>query len=221
MKNGIILCSGGLDSVVTSHYVKMKGYSNLMLLFFDYGQRNLEAERKFSKSCAHELKAEFKEIKIKELKEISPSFLTSDKKAKKLSRKDLKNTEEESKKWYVPFRNGIFLSYAVALAESFFIKEKKKFDVFVGFKNEGKESYPDATKEFVHKFNKLQKIKIVAPLIKKDKEDIIKLGNKLGVDFKKTHSCYIGNQHCGSCLSCMLRKEGFYWSEINDVTQYS
>lgn len=221
MGNGIVLCSGGLDSVTTSHYVKKKGYENLIILFFDYGQRNLIAEKKFSKECAKDLQAEFKEIKIKELKEISPSFLTSNKKAKKLTRKDLKNTEEESEKWYVPFRNGIFLSYAIALAESFEIKENKKFDIFVGFKNEGKESYPDTTLEFVRGFNKLQGIRIIAPLIDKDKEDIVNLGNELGVDFKKTHSCYTSNNHCGSCLACMLRKEGFRWSGIKDPTKYS
>jgi 7-cyano-7-deazaguanine synthase len=220
MKNGIVLCSGGLDSVTTGHYVKSKGYGNLLLLFFDYGQRNVIAERKFSKQCARDLRADFKEIKIRELKEISPSFLTSNKKANKLSREDLRDTKEEAKNWYVPFRNGIFLSYAVALAESFFIKDKKKFDVFVGFKNEGEESYPDTTISFVRGFNALQSIRVIAPLINKDKEDIVKLGDELGVDFKKTHSCYTSNKHCGSCLSCMLRKEGFHWSGVKDPSVY-
>ena len=110
-----------------------------------------------------------------------------------------------------------FLAYAIALAESLFIKEKKIYYIFVGFKNEGKESYPDTTSKFVKEMNDLIKIssnfkgKIIAPLINKDKEDIILLGKKLGVNFKKTHSCYIKNKHCGKCLACMLRKEGFFF----------
>ena len=106
------------------------------------------------------------------------------------------------------------------MAESLYIKEKKIYNVFVGFKNEGKESYPDTTEDFVEEMNHLIKIstnfkgKIIVPLIKKDKEDIILLGKKLGIDFKDTHSCYVSNKHCGKCLACMLRKEGFYWANI-------
>jgi len=58
-------------------------------------------------------------------------------------------------------------------------------------------------------------------LIEKDKEDIIILGKELGIDFKDTFSCYVGKEkHCGKCLACMLRKEGFYWSNIKDETEY-
>ena len=220
MVNAIVLCSGGLDSVVTAHKIK-EDYDNLVILFFDYGQRSLDSEIKFSKQCAKDLGAEFREIKIPELKTISPSFLTSEVEFNKLTKEDLKDTKEEAKNWYVPFRNGVFLSYAVALAESFKIRDKKEFDVFVGFKNEGNESYPDTTKKFVAGFNSLQETKIISPLIEMDKEDIVKLGSELGIDFRKTHSCYTSNgEHCGDCLSCNLRKEGFRWSGIIDPTDY-
>jgi 7-cyano-7-deazaguanine synthase len=220
MVNAIVLCSGGLDSVVTAHKIK-ENYDKLVILFFDYGQRSLNSEIKFSKQCANDLGAEFREIKILELKTISPSFLTSDVKFNKLTKEDLKDTREEAENWYVPFRNGVFLSYAIALAESFKIRDKKEFDIFVGFKNEGQESYPDTTKKFVADFNSLQGMKIIAPLIEMDKEDIVKLGLKLGVDFRKTHSCYTSNgEHCGDCLSCNLRKEGFRWSGARDPTDY-
>tara|TARA_Y100000310_G_scaffold341589_1_gene441228 strand:- start:95 stop:766 length:672 start_codon:yes stop_codon:yes gene_type:complete len=220
MGNAIVLCSGGLDSVVTAY--KIRGdYEKMVILFFNYGQRTLIVEREFSKECAKDLGAEFREIKIEELKEMSPSFLTRDVEFNKLTKEDLKDTKKESENWYVPFRNGVFLSYAVALAESFKIKEGKEFDIFIGFKNEGKESYPDTTKEFVSGFNLLQGTKIIAPLIEMDKEDIIKLGFELGVDFTKTHSCYTSNDgHCGECLSCNLRKEGFRWSGSCDPTAY-
>jgi len=230
MKNAIILCSGGLDSVVTSYYVKKKlKYEKIKILFFDYNQRTLEQERKASKFCSSKLNAEFIEIKLDWLGKISTSLINSDKKAKKISKDDLKDTKEESNKYYVPFRNGIFLSYAISLADSLFFKDKEVWDIFVGFKNEGKEAFPDTTPEFVEKANKLREVsqvkgEIVAPLIEKDKEDIINLGKELNIDLSKTYSCYIGvkgnMKHCGTCLACCLRKEGFYWAGVKDETEY-
>ena len=65
------------------------------------------------------------------------------------------------------------------------------------------------------------KTRIIAPLIKKDKDEIVLLGNKLGVNFKDTYSCYNGSkEHCGYCLACKLRKAGFYWANIKDPTKY-
>lgn len=230
MKNAIVLCSGGLDSVVTSYYVKYRlKYGLLTILFFNYGQRTLKQERKYSKKCAEDLSGKFIEINLPELNKISTSLINSDKKANKISRKQLKNTEKEHSNWYVPLRNGIFLVYALALAESIFIKNRERNDIFIGFKNEGKEAYPDTTSEFIEVMNNLQKItinkdfKIIAPLIKKDKEDIILIGNKLKVNFRDTYSCYSGTKsgkHCGYCLACRLRQEGFYWAEMQDPTPY-
>lgn len=231
-RNAIVLCSGGLDSVVTANYVKKKlDYSNLKILFFNYGQRTLKQEKIYSRKCSSNLKVEFIEIKLDELNKISTSLINSSKKVREIDRKELKDTKKESDKFYVPMRNTIFLVYALALAESILIKHKEASDIFVGFKNEGKEAYPDTTAKFVEEINKLQKItinkniKIISPLIKMDKEDIIKLGSKLGVNFKDTFSCYSGtkntNLHCGKCLACMLRKEGFYWSGLKDPTNYT
>jgi len=233
MKNAIICCSGGIDSVVSAYYAKNKlEYKKLIILFFDYGQRTLEQERNCSKKNAKNLRADFIEIKLKELEKISTSLINSNKEAKKISRNDLKDSKEESKKYYVPCRNTIFIVYALAMAESLKIKYGEENDIILGFKCEGKESFPDTTIEFVRQMNKLEEIstsingKIITPLIKKDKEDIILLGKKLGVDFKQTYSCYIGNgkvngnKHCGVCLSCRLRQEGFYWANIRDPTEY-
>ncbi len=225
MKKAIVLCSGGIDSVTASHYVKKKlNYSKIIILFFNYGQKSLNKERGCSQFCAKELDANFKEIELNWLGEISTSLINCEGKVNEV--KDLRDTKKESEKFYVPCRNTIFLTYALALAESLFIKNKEKFDIFVGFKCEGKESYPDTTKEFVKEINSLSrlscngKFKIIAPLINKDKEDIVKLGEKLGVYFKDTHSCYISDKHCGTCLACMLRKAGFYWANVKDVTDY-
>lgn len=228
-RNCIVLCSGGIDSVVTAHYAKKKlKYKNIIILFFDYGQKALRQERACSKRCAKNLNAKFIEIELKWLNDISSSLINKTGKITRLKIKDLKNTKKESQKWYVPCRNTIFLVHALALAESLFIKEKKIYDIFVGFKCEGKEAYPDTTPEFVREINMISKIscakpfRIIAPLIKKDKEDIIILGKRLNVDFKNTFSCYIskGKKHCGCCLACRLRQAGFYWANVKDETEY-
>jgi len=228
MRNAIVLCSGGIDSITTAYYVKKKlKYKDIIILFFDYTQRTLNQEKTKSKKCAKNLNAKFIEIGLKELGKISTSLINTDKKAKKVYRKELKNTKKESEKFYVPCRNIIFLTYALSLAESLYKKTKKVYDIFVGFKQEGRESYPDTTKKFVNSINNLSKVscmgkfKIIAPLIEKDKEDIILLGRKLGLNFKDTFSCYICNKkHCGICLACRLRQEGFYWANIKDLTDY-
>lgn len=227
-KNAIVLCSGGIDSIVTSYYIRKKlKYCKMIILFFDYGQKSLKKERKCSILCSKKLGAKFTELKLEWLGEISQSLINKSGRIKRLKRKDLKDTRKESEKYYVPCRNAIFLVYALALAESLYVKKKEIYNIFVGFKNEGKESYPDTTKEFVRQINQLAKIstinkgKIIAPLIEKDKEDIILLGKKLGINFKDTFSCYVGNKHCGRCLACMLRKEGFYWANLKDETDYA
>ena len=228
MKKAIVLCSGGIDSVTTAYYTKkVLKYKDITLLFFNYGQKSLKQERKFSKKCSKKLKTKFKEIELGWLNKISTSLINKEGRVKKITKKDLKNTKKESEKFYVPCRNLIFLSYALALAESEYIKSKKESDIFVGFKCEGKEAYPDTTQKFVNQINNisrsicLKKFKIKAPLIKKDKEDIILLGKKLGIDFKNTFTCYIGKtKHCGECLACKLRQAGFYWANIKDPTKY-
>ena len=226
MKHAIVLCSGGLDSVTTAHYVKKKlRYGKIILLFFDYGQRSCLGERNCVKICAKEIGADFREIKLPFLKELSNSLINKNKKHKSLERKNLSNTKEESANWYVPCRNTVFLSCTLALADSLFLEKKEKYDIFTGFKCEGQEHYPDTTIEYVRAFNELAKVgcdkfKIYAPLIKKDKEDIVLLAGKLGIDTRKTLSCYTGNTHCGTCLACLLRKEGFYWANVKDSTNY-
>jgi 7-cyano-7-deazaguanine synthase len=229
MKNAIILCSGGLDSVVTTFFIKNKlEYDKIISLFFNYGQKSLEKEREFSKKCAEKVGAKFKEINLKELGELSTSLINIKGEVKEISKEDLKDSSDESAKWYVPARNTVFLSYALALAESLYVGKKEVSDIFVGFKCEGDESFPDTTKEFIGAVNNLAKIgfsygfEIKAPLIEKDKEDVVLLGNELGIDFKNTFSCYVGNDlHCGVCLNCRLRQEGFKWANVEDPTDYS
>lgn len=227
MKNAIVLCSGGIDSVTTSYYIKsLKRYKKLIVLFFNYKQRSLIPEKNFSKCCAKKINGKFMEVRLDFINKISSSLINIKGQVNKIN--NLRDTKKESNKFYVPCRNTLFLTYALALAESMFIKKKEIYDIFVGFKCEGRESYPDTTKKFVKKMNQLSRIsctypfKIIAPFIKKDKEDIIKIGKNLDIDFNKTFSCYIGkNKHCGYCLACKLRQAGFYWAGIEDPTRYS
>jgi 7-cyano-7-deazaguanine synthase len=232
IKNAIILCSGGLDSATTAHYAKKKlDYNKMIVLFFDYEQRTLSQERSSAKKIARELGSEFIEISVPELANISTSLINKRGKANKITREDLKDSKEESLKYYVPCRNIIFLTYALALAESLEINNKNEiWDILTGFKCEGAEAYPDTTKKFVRKMNSLKnaatsiKGKIISPIINLDKEDIVVLANKLGLKAEDTYSCYIGvenkKEHCGTCLACRLRQEAFYWANIADKTRY-
>ncbi|MEI6731227.1 MAG: 7-cyano-7-deazaguanine synthase [archaeon] len=223
-KQAIILCSGGIDSTVTAHLVKKRmKYSKIAVLFFNYGQKSIKMERNCAKYVAKSIKSGFKEVSLPELHNLSTSLINIPGKHKSISKSNLKDTRNESKTWYVPSRNTLFLAYASALAEKGFIQYGIKSDIFVGFKCEGNDSYPDSTPSFVEKINSLfakslvYPVKVMAPLIKLDKEDIILLGKRLGVNFRKTFSCYIGkNKPCRSCLSCKLREAGFYWAGLED-----
>ncbi len=228
MKNAIVLCSGGIDSITTAYYVRKRlKYDKLIILFFNYKQRSLNSERLCAKKCAIDLNGKFLEINLSWLGNISHSIINVNKSHKKIKRKELKDTRKESQKYYVPSRNSIFIINAISISESLKIKEKSDYDIFVGFKAEGNEFYPDTTPEFVNQMNKLikntTKIKsrIIAPMIKKDKEDIIKIGMNLGLNFDNTFTCYVGKEkHCGTCLACRLRQEGFYWANVKDSTVY-
>lgn len=222
MKNAIILCSGGLDSVTLAyHLVSTLKDVNTSLLFFNYGQKQLKQEQKSVRFFASSLNLPLREIKIASLPELAITNLPKD------ASKDLKDTRAESAHWYIPFRNGIFLAYALSIAEKLSLQEKAQVAIFTGFKNEGKEPFVDATKAFVNSYNHLAqestktKPKVYAPFIDKDKEDIIQLATKLAVPLEETYSCYLGSsKHCGECLACRARKAGFHWANIQDPTEY-
>ena len=121
----LILCSGGIDSVTATHYVKkIRHYSDIALLFFNYKQRSLNSERQCAQYCAQALHASFNEITIPELKSLTNALLTSSEKTEITGREDLKDTSQESRQWYVPCRNLLFLSYALACAESLYVQKR-------------------------------------------------------------------------------------------------
>jgi len=236
-KNAIILCSGGIDSVTTAYYVKNKlKYNNLVLIFIDYNQKSLKNELYCVRQTSKKLKAKLIIIKLPWLGSFSTSLINKSG-TKTTSESDLsspKKLKETDKIWWVPCRNTAFIISALAYAESQYLNKKIKYNIFVGFKNEGQANFKDQTPEFLRSINNLQKyatqpgnFKIKAPLIKLDKEDIIKLGNKLRINYKHTFSCYTSKKqksnlpvHCGKCIACQSRKKGFYWSNIKDPSLY-
>ena len=205
IKKGVILLSGGIDSAVTLYLAKSKGY-RLKALIFDYGQRHAkEIER--AKKIAYLNKVEYCLLKC-DLPWAKSSL--TDKKIKVSFQKKLGGGKVPLT--YVSGRNIIFLSYAASCAES--IKAKT---IFIGAHIHDYPDYPDCRPEFLKSLQKAlnlgikdKGIKIGAPLLNKNKMEIVKMGRKLGVPFEYTWSCYNGGKlPCQRCDSCRFRMKAF------------
>lgn len=217
MKKAILLLSGGLDSGVTLYYAKNKNF-DVSCLTFDYHQRHLKEIIK-AKLLAKKAKAEH--IIIKLGLPLKGSALLD--KNLKLPGESLLRNSGKIPITYVPARNIIFLSYALFYAEL-----KAADSIFIGANVIDYSGYPDCRPEFLKAFMKAaglgtkrgeekRPIKIVAPLIKKSKSDIIRLGLKLKVPFEYTWSCYAGGKFpCGVCDSCRFRLKGFKEAGLDD-----
>ena len=220
-KKAIILLSGGLDSATTLAIAKKLGF-DCYALSFNYKQRHM-SELNAAKNVAKKLKlTEHKIIEI-DLTQIGGSALTD-------SNIDVPNSPTKGIPiTYVPARNTMFLSYALAWAEVI-----GSSDIFIGVNAVDYSGYPDCRPEYIEAYEKLAALatkagvegvgfKIHAPLIKLSKSEIIKEGLALGVDFSQTVSCYQANDMgfaCGLCDSCMFRKEGFDSAGVSDPTKY-
>ena len=215
----VCLLSGGMDSAVASAIAKKEGYE-VYALSFDYGQRN-KRELKASGEIAKWLQAKHKIIKA-DLRQIGGSALTDD--------IEVPEHGDGIPVTYVPARNTIFLSFALAYAE---VVDADA--IFIGVNAVDYSGYPDCRPEYIEAFehmanfatkagvNKITKIKIRTPLIHLTKARIIKKGIELGVDYSMTHSCYDPSPQglaCGQCDSCILRKKGFKEAKIDDPTKY-
>ena len=228
MKTAIILLSGGLDSATTCAIAKSHGFELYGLSFF-YGQRHkieLESAQKIANFF------QFKEYKVAniDLRIFGGSALTDDIAVPKNHDEIINNQIPIT---YVPARNTVFLSYALAYSEVI-----SCFDIFIGVNAVDYSGYPDCRKEFIDAYEKMAnlacastvqnkgKIKIHTPLIDLKKSQIIKIGEQLGVDYSITHSCYdpIEINHefysCGKCDSCKIRLKGFKDAGLIDQIKY-
>jgi 7-cyano-7-deazaguanine synthase len=206
MKKAVVLVSGGMDSAVALFIAKKNGYKPHCLAF-DYGQRH-KKEILFAKNIARAAKSSCVVLKIC-LPWKKSALLDKNIKVPENRRFSGKGYIPST---YVPARNTIFLSFGLSYAEAIGAKA-----VFIGANAIDFSGYPDCRPGYYKKFNELFKkatkakgIKIIAPLLYKTKEDIVKLGRRLGVDFNLTWSCYKGGSRpCGACDACRLRYKGF------------
>ncbi|MBZ0266230.1 7-cyano-7-deazaguanine synthase QueC [bacterium] len=225
MSKAIVLLSGGIDSATTMAIAKHRGF-DVFALTIKYGQRHL-IELEAARKVASFLKAiEHKEIGI-ELRNIGGSALTDDIEVPENSQVLL--NQKEIPVTYVPARNTIFLSIALAWAEVI-----GAFHIFIGANAIDYSGYPDCRPEFIAAFENLANLatkagvegdsfKIEAPIIEMSKSEIIRVGTGLGLEYSITHSCYNPNHGglaCGTCDSCIIREKGFSEAGITDPTKY-
>ena len=218
----VVLLSGGLDSAVALAEARAQGYV-AHALSFDYGQRHAR-ELESAKRVAVALGAREHVILRLDLRTIGGSALTAD--------IDVPKGRGQSEiatgipVTYVPARNTIFLSHALAWAEVL-----DADDVFIGVNALDYSGYPDCRPEFIEAFERLARLatragvegkrdfRIHAPLIRLTKGEIVARGHALGVDFSLTWSCYEpapDGRACGACDSCVLRKKGFAEAGLPD-----
>ena len=225
-KKAVVLLSGGVDSATVTAIAKHEGFEIHCLSFF-YGQRH-SIELSAAKRVANAIGAAKHLITNIDLANIGHSALTDNIDVPK--NRNIRNVAKEIPVTYVPARNTIFLSYALALAEVI-----RSSDIFIGVNAIDYSGYPDCRPEYIAAFERMAnlatkagvegitKIKIRTPLINMTKAEIIKKGIELGMDYSLTHSCYDpspDNLACGCCDSCLLRKQGFKEAGIADPTKY-
>jgi 7-cyano-7-deazaguanine synthase len=226
-KKAVVLLSGGLDSATTLVIARGEGFQ-CYALTFRYGQRHnreIEAAKKIANSSAV---SEHHVIDIN-LAAFGGSALTDRSIEVPKDRSDL-GRPGHIPPTYVPARNTIFLSYALAWAEVL-----GAFDIFIGVNHTDYSGYPDCRPEFISAFEKLSNLataatvrrkgqyRIHTPIINMTKSEIILTGTKLGVDYSITHSCYDPDESgrsCGRCDSCRLRLKGFAEAGLKDPIEY-
>ena len=222
----VVLLSGGIDSATTLAIAKDKGF-DVYALSFRYGQRHVvELEAAGLIAEKHGV-VEHLIVDI-DLRKIGGSALTADITVPK--NRSAAQLKKDIPLTYVPARNTIFLSYALAWAEVIGVN-----DIFIGVNVLDYSGYPDCRPEYIAAYEKManlatkagvegkQKLKIQTPLIKMSKAQIIQKGMELGVDYSLTKSCYDpsdSGEACGHCDSCFLRLKGFQEAGLKDPVKY-
>jgi 7-cyano-7-deazaguanine synthase len=227
MKRAVCLLSGGLDSSTCLAVARRDGFE-CYALSFDYGQRH-RMELDAARRVAAALGAARHLILPIDLRVFGGSALTADIEIPKG-----RSPEEMGQGipiTYVPARNTVFLSFALAWAETL-----EAENIFIGVNAIDYSGYPDCRPEFIAAFERMANLatkagvegrthlRIHAPLLKLSKAEIVKLAAELRLDFKLTHSCYdpdAAGRACGRCDSCLLRRKGFEEAEIADPVEYA
>jgi 7-cyano-7-deazaguanine synthase len=225
-KAAVVLLSGGLDSATVLAIARSQGYVTYALSF-SYGQRH-SIELDASRRVAQSLGANEHRIAQIDLRAFGGSALTAEIDVPK--NRASNEMEQGIPITYVPARNTIFLSYALAWAEVL-----GSSDIFVGVNALDYSGYPDCRPEYIAAYETManlatkagvegtQKLKIHAPLLQMTKAEIIRTGLSLGVDYALTSSCYDpapDGTPCGACDSCILRQKGFRQNGIEDPLRY-
>lgn len=223
MKPAVCLLSGGLDSSTCLAIARRDGYQ-CYALSFDYGQRH-RIELDAATKVASAMGVEQHLIVPVNLRLFGGSALTSDVQVPK------DGIQEGIPITYVPARNTVFLSFALAWAEVL-----NASDIFIGVNAIDYSGYPDCRPEYIQAFQQMAnlatkagvegrtRIHIHTPLIKLSKREIVELAQGLAVDFRLTHSCYDPDEKglaCGFCDSCRLRRKGFADAGIVDPVDYA
>ncbi len=222
-KKSVVLFSGGLDSTTCLAVAKSQGFQ-LYPLSFDYGQKHV-VELEHAKTIAKMYEVSDHQVLTLPIGQMGGSSLTDS--AKEVPDYDGKKSIPST---YVPARNTIFLSYALGYAEVIGAS-----DIFIGANHVDYSGYPDCRPDYLRAFEDVanlatkagregQSFHIHAPLLELGKAGIIQLGMELGVDYEQTVSCYRADKHgraCGSCDSCVFRKNGFAEAGVTDPTRYA
>lgn len=223
MRPAVCLLSGGLDSTTCLAYARRQGF-DCYALSFDYGQRH-RIELDAARRAAEALGAVEHRVVSFDLRAFGGSALTSDIEVPKDG-----SANDGIPVTYVPARNTVFLSFALAWAEVLAAS-----DIFIGVNAIDYSGYPDCRPEFIAAFERMAnlatragvegttRIHIHTPLIRLSKREIIELALELGVDLRLTHSCYdpdAAGRSCGRCDSCRLRLKGFAEAGMKDPLEY-
>ncbi|GAB5464567.1 MAG: 7-cyano-7-deazaguanine synthase QueC [Candidatus Kapaibacteriales bacterium] len=235
MDKAVVLLSGGMDSTVTLALAKEAKY-DVATLFLDYGQRTLEGElRAFNAINEFYSISERIVIDCSHFKQIGKSSLTNlDIEVEipndlKLNNEKINSNQEDINTFrapntYVPFRNANILAMATSWAETIDARA-----LFIGAVEEDSSGYPDTRPEFFEAFEKAiawgtavrPPIKIITPIIKNTKDEIVLKGLRLGAPLYLTQSCYVSSKKaCGKCESCLYRLRGFEKAGVKDPIEY-
>ena len=219
-RKAVVLLSGGLDSMVTAAIARERGFS-VLALTVDYGQRHA-VELNAAHTIAGKL-ADKHVVQRFDLTQFGGSALTS---SIAVPKGGLGNDIPVT---YVPARNTVLLSLALAWAEA-----AGASDIFIGVNALDYSGYPDCRGEFIDSFERLANVAtksgvegaaftIHAPLLEMSKADIVREANRLGLDSGLSQSCYdppSDGMHCGMCDACRLRAKGFADAGVADPTRY-